>query len=251
MGTTWSSAASSYVGLPSDTIWEILLRASLRSLGKCRILSKEINSRIYESSFLNLHSQRTKTVRGFIAQDYDINNSTFVSTSDIGENSISSSKPPIISFDFLPENLGHTKVIEASTKQGILLCVGTNLADRVYSVCKPCTRQYQIISRHTSLTDFNWPPADYFWLTIPFIGSTVYRSKAHLHFKIVTIRNTLSPLAMEIQVFDSDSWLWKPRKMIKGLLIVSCYERQKLPVSACGARNWFTNKDNILAYNVE
>ncbi|KAF2305737.1 hypothetical protein GH714_007922 [Hevea brasiliensis] len=51
-----------------DIIFEILSRSSLKTLARCRLLSKEINSLTYQSAFLNLHCPRTKTISGYFVQ---------------------------------------------------------------------------------------------------------------------------------------------------------------------------------------
>ncbi|KAM7257754.1 hypothetical protein ACFE04_013495 [Oxalis oulophora] len=232
---------SSAVDLPIDIIVEILSRASLKSLGKCRLLSNETNSLTYRSDFLNVHNQRTKTVRGFFfMQEW---NTTFVSTSE-DVNLISTRQ----FFDYLPDNLLASELV-ASTKQGILLYgkdngIGT---ERKFVVCKPCTRQYLTIP--ASITK-NWGMTQG-------IGLAVLRSNP-LRFKIVLIIWTMSKsyVKRNIHVFDSAVMRWKLPQRISRRRISRPYSRglilyrSQVPVSASGALYWITSTNTIFCYNV-
>ncbi|XP_058002343.1 putative F-box protein At5g52610 [Hevea brasiliensis] len=117
-----------------DIIFEILSRSSLKTLAKCGLLSKEVNSLTYQSAFMNLHCQRTKTISGYFVQSLSYNkfSSTFV------DNICSDYK---LSLDFLRVPVK----IEASTSQGILLCRCNRGTIPRYYVCKPSTKEWQII----------------------------------------------------------------------------------------------------------
>uniref|UniRef100_B9IE03 Uncharacterized protein n=1 Tax=Populus trichocarpa TaxID=3694 RepID=B9IE03_POPTR len=54
--------------LCQDVIYEVLTRLSMKTMGKCRLLSKEHNKLTYESLFTKLHSQRTNIVSSFLIQ---------------------------------------------------------------------------------------------------------------------------------------------------------------------------------------
>ncbi|KAM7260063.1 hypothetical protein ACFE04_015804 [Oxalis oulophora] len=234
---------SSAVDLPSDIIVEILSRASLKSLGKCRLLSNETNSLTYRSDFLNVHHQRTKTVRGFFVQGWNPN---FVSTSE-DENLFFTRQ----SLKYLPDDL------LASTKQGILLYGKTDGRKRTYLVCKPCTRQYLPIPAPT-LED---------WGITEGIGLAVLRSNP-LRFKIVLIIPSFSHMGRDIHVYDSDlmRWNWLPQRIsmrsfdsdfrlmdwIPERIIVQSWllRSNQVPVSASGALYWITSTNTIFSYNV-
>ncbi|KAK8633182.1 hypothetical protein V6N13_014030 [Hibiscus sabdariffa] len=52
----------------NDVMFEILSRTDLKTMKKCRILSKECKDLTYESSFMQLHLQRTTTMVGYLLQ---------------------------------------------------------------------------------------------------------------------------------------------------------------------------------------
>jgi len=65
-----------------DAINEVLIRSSMETMGKYRVLFKEYNKLTYESLFTKLHSQITNIVSGFLIQsmirnEYQV---SFVST---------------------------------------------------------------------------------------------------------------------------------------------------------------------------
>ncbi|KAB2036682.1 hypothetical protein ES319_D03G018700v1 [Gossypium barbadense] len=51
-----------------EILFEIFLRAELKTMKKCRVLSKECKDLTYESSFMRLHSERTSTMVGYLVQ---------------------------------------------------------------------------------------------------------------------------------------------------------------------------------------
>ncbi|EXB77044.1 hypothetical protein L484_014170 [Morus notabilis] len=97
--------------IPYDVILnEILTRTSKETLERCKAVCKRLKEDTYRSSFTKLFLQRTKTVSGFFIQSMRSNqrSSTFMSMD-------AKSK---LSLSFLPSNFK----IEASNKQGLLLC---------------------------------------------------------------------------------------------------------------------------------
>ncbi|MBA0760864.1 hypothetical protein Gotri_023585 [Gossypium trilobum] len=51
-----------------EILFEIFSRAELKTMKKCRVLSKEWKDLTYESSFMRLHSERTSTMVGYLVQ---------------------------------------------------------------------------------------------------------------------------------------------------------------------------------------
>ena len=133
-------------------VFEILSRATLKDVGRCRLVSKAWNLLTYDTSFKQKHSKKTKTISGFFIRGYARKPvSKFVSINALDCDSK-------LSLNFLP---GPAQ-IEASTKQGILLCVKSSetriLGVPEYFVCKPSTKQWQQIpnpKNHINLSNYN------------------------------------------------------------------------------------------------
>jgi hypothetical protein len=107
-----------------DAINEVLIRSSMETMGKYRVLFKEYNKLTYESLFTKLHSQITNIVSGFLIQsmirnEYQV---SFVSTDALRTHTK-------IPFDFLPKHVD----IVSSTNQEFLLCCIHN--ESCYYVC--------------------------------------------------------------------------------------------------------------------
>ncbi|KAK5843676.1 hypothetical protein PVK06_006134 [Gossypium arboreum] len=51
-----------------EILFEIFSRAELKTMKKCRVLSKEWKDLTYQSSFMRLHSERTSTMVGYLVQ---------------------------------------------------------------------------------------------------------------------------------------------------------------------------------------
>ncbi|KAF2287169.1 hypothetical protein GH714_038582 [Hevea brasiliensis] len=210
-----------------DIIIEILSRSSLKTLAKCRLLSKEINSLTYQSDFMNLHCQRTKTISGYFVQNLRRNkySSTFV------DNICSDYK---LSLDFLRVPVK----IEASTSQGILLCSYYMGRIPCYYVCKPSTEEWQIIPN---------PKTRYFTEGFAMI---VLKSNP-LHYRIVRFSSPSGihkRYHLRCELFDSMTRAWKQLQEVEfsyGEFLKSF----EPTVSACGSVHWLTTKDNILAFH--
>ncbi|XP_071724283.1 uncharacterized protein [Rutidosis leptorrhynchoides] len=185
----------SSVDLHSSIIFEILSRASLQTVGKCRLISKEIDNLTYESTFTNLHGERTKTIRGYFLQQ--LRNSyykiTFVS--------FDGKKHDELSLDnFLnPVDRGRSKIV-ASTKQGVLLLINnwTRPVDE-YIVCRPGKELCRVIPN---------PKTRYPSTGFARIGMVVLKSNL-LHFKIVRLTersygNRVNLHSPHCEVFDSN-----------------------------------------------
>ncbi|KAF2305739.1 hypothetical protein GH714_007941 [Hevea brasiliensis] len=210
-----------------DIIFEILSRSSLKTLARCRLLSKEINSLTYQSAFLNLHCPRTKTISGYFVQSlrYNKYSSAFI------DNSCSDYK---LSLDFLCVPVK----IEASTSQGILLCSYNRERIPRYYVCKPSTEEWQIIPN---------PKTRYFTEGFAMI---VLKSNP-LHYRIVRFSRPLGShkrYHLRCELFDSMTRAWKQLQEVKfsyGEFLKSF----EPTVSACGSLHWLTTKNNILAFH--
>lgn len=188
----------SHDGLTNDMIFEILSRASLETVGKCRLVSRECNEITYETSFRDLHSARTRTVSGFFVQGSTNNDCrcSFVPLNGDGG--------PVLSLGCLP---GPVKIVAGHG--GILLC-RKERADRSpyvpqYYVCKPSTGEWMKIpnprTKHSTLET----------------AMVVVRSKPELHYKILRISNPhcKNHGVFGCEIFDSVAGGWKRLPDIK------------------------------------
>jgi len=217
-----------------DIIFEILTRSSMETVEKCRLLSKECNKITYESTFTNHHSQRTNIISGFFMQSMIRNKfySSFVSVDTL--------KPyPKLSLNFLPASIE----IVASTNQGLLLCQTHHRPQ--YYVCKPTTKQWQIIPN---------PKMRYQTLETSMI---VIRSNP-LHYKIVRFSEPKTRYqdkefyryhCVRCELFDSKTWKWKQLEEVK--LPQTELLSRNTNVSVNGSLHWLTWKRNdIFAFHV-
>jgi hypothetical protein len=122
--------------LCSNIIYKVLTYSSMKTIGKCRVLSKECNKFTYEFTFTNLHSQRTNTISGFFIQSMIKKNEYHISFVLID----TSMHHPKMSFNFLPS---HVEIM-TSTNQGVLLCHTYN--GPCYYMCNHNTKQWKRIS---------------------------------------------------------------------------------------------------------
>ncbi|GMY36909.1 F-box protein At5g49610-like [Fagus crenata] len=129
--------------MEEDMILEILSRARLEDVARCRLVSKNLNSTTYESWFRKALCERTKAISGFFVQGLDMRKYEFKFVSN---NNLDSDIN--LSLNFLPCPLGTVK-IAAATKQGIVLCVNEKQPRRLripeYYVCKPSTKEWHKI----------------------------------------------------------------------------------------------------------
>lgn len=188
--------------LPTDMLSEIFSRTSLKTLGRCRLVSKDLNSTTYNSSFMQDFRHRTKTVSGFFAEDLSVNKITsqFFSLTNFGI-----APDSTLSLKFLPCNVK----IKAATKQGILLCVNELNTRRLripeYYVCKPSTKEWHQIPN---------PKTRYFTERIAMVA---VRSDP-LCYKIVRFSQPKCPCknykstsynTLHCEIFSSETWIWK------------------------------------------
>ena len=128
--------------LPPDILFEIFSRTDLKTIGRCRMVSKDLNLITYELSFMQVFRHKTKTISGFFTQTSFSSkpmSQCFVSIMDFGTDS------NLLTLKFLH---CHAK-IKVTTKQGILLCVNENNTRKLripeYYVCKPSTEEWHHI----------------------------------------------------------------------------------------------------------
>ncbi|GMY35979.1 F-box protein At5g49610-like [Fagus crenata] len=220
--------------LPPDIFFEILTRATFKDIVRCRLVSKDWNSITYESSFMQAHSERTKTITGFFLQSY-------YASKPIHEFVPGSDQFPELSLKFLP---GPIKA-EACTKQGIFLCVN-NYTTKIplYYVCKPSTKQWQKIPN---------PKTRFFTQRC---GMLVARSNP-LHYKIVRfskpkqaciMHNSVLYDSLYCEIFYSKTWAWK--KLEKLVLLPHLVFLGFQPaVSACGSLHWLLTDHTVFAFH--
>ncbi|KAF4372545.1 hypothetical protein F8388_027218 [Cannabis sativa] len=122
--------------LPLDIfLYEILCRASLETVARCRLVSKEVNDATYESYFTQLFHKRTNITSGIhiLSQKRSNYYTNYISIHSSAKLSLRK---------FLPPNIR----IEAATKQGLLLCIDRSChIIPKYLVCKPTTQQWRTI----------------------------------------------------------------------------------------------------------
>ncbi|XP_035551097.1 F-box protein At5g49610-like [Juglans regia] len=225
--------------LPSDIIFEILSRTSLKTLGRCALVCKDWNRMVYESSFMHPFCQRTKTISGFFMQSRFVGRpfAEFVSNYSMQD---SNSK---LSLDFLPRNVN----IEAATKQGILLCV-KKLDTKIlripeYYVCKPSTKEWHKIPN---------PKTRYFTERLAMV---VLRSQP-LHYVIVRFSeprsrwrtyNSKMYISHHCEIFYSETWAWKQLQDV--LLPYDMFFGTDPAVSACGVLHWLMSNNQVFAFD--
>ncbi|XP_065879335.1 F-box protein At5g49610-like [Euphorbia lathyris] len=226
-------SSSTQVQVTSDMLFEILSRSSFKTLATCRLLSKDCNRLTYESSFLNLHSQRTNNLLGFFLQT--------MRGSKTPASFFSYENPNFhISLDFLLSP-SPSVMIKASSLQGILVCIEDKMIPRYY-VCKPTTKEWERIPN---------PKTKYFTESI---AIKVLKSKP-LHYKIVRLSQPKLRFfgkynCLRCEIFDS---MVSNRRQIEQVKL-SCDDQiySWIPaISVCGKFHWMTIKKNILAFDVD
>ncbi|GKV49710.1 hypothetical protein SLEP1_g56445 [Rubroshorea leprosula] len=219
-----------------DLLFEILSRTPLQTLGKCRLLSKECNNLTYESRFMQLHSARTRTLSGFFVQSLRRNkyNSTFVSIENPHDSKL-------ISLDFLP----HPVKIEACSKQGIMLCSSQYPHETQYYICKPSSKQWQVLPNPNPQCSTER------------IAMIVLRLNP-LRFKIVRFSKPepehdlmfdAYPSTLQCEIFYSRDWSWKQSVKVK----LPFYERLGLKpaISVSNQLHWLTSERNVFSFDME
>ncbi|KAH1131868.1 hypothetical protein J1N35_003246 [Gossypium stocksii] len=211
----------------NDVLLEIFSRADLKTMKKCRVLSKECKDLTYESTFMRLHSQRTSTMVGYLLQcsknfGYSWRHrlsSNFVSIANSGlEPKLT---PKFLSF--LPEPVQ----VVATVNEGLVLCSTRLYGENRFYICKPSTQQ---------------------WEFIPAPNPGFYRSKISmlvlgsnpLRFKIVGLSDSIDD-KHSVSDSESDSESDLDSEKNQG-------------VSACGGLHWLIfnreqDKDIVLSFD--
>lgn len=181
--------------LPPDMLYEVLTWCDVNALVSHRLVCKEWPPLLSKSHFINLHLQRTKTLRGFFLQSmhegylYDID---FVTPS---------SPPTLPSLKFLPEAVKIEASTGGQTGHGLLCCVNLDYKHRRYYVCKPTTREWTRIPN---------PTTRFFTLKM---GMAIVSMGSPPTFKIVRLSAKENYGAKcrtyHAEVFDSAKWAWK------------------------------------------
>ncbi|XP_010473688.1 PREDICTED: putative F-box protein At3g10240 [Camelina sativa] len=218
-----------------DMTQEVLSYLPASDLGKFRLLNKECNKRSYESWFLDLNLHRTNSVSGCFLQSRYYEQGYKIRTSFIHERSNLQNNDGV-SIDFLPPG-NNVKIKACDASHGILLCVNDRGVVPEYIVCKPTTKQYQIIPNP------NGRSCDRS-LGIAVIGLDPFRYKIIRLSKTSGMDRNLRTLACE--VFDSGSFAWKRLKNLRlprtdGLILSN-------PVQASGFLHWRSRNDNVIRF---
>ncbi|GMI97795.1 hypothetical protein like AT1G64295 [Hibiscus trionum] len=221
-------------GFNSDVLFEILSRADLKTMSKCRLLSRECNALTYTPSFVRSHCERTNTLCGYLfcisTQSRDLGR-----FSSIG-NPVPAVRPKSINFKFLCDTKNSLRIL-AVVDIGLFLCQrGIR-----YVVCKPTTCQWRVIPAPRSQDSSQ--PSPYFM--------TVLKSKP-LKFKILRLR--LQPHGVgnfNCEIFDSDIWAWKQLDDLN-LPDSQSLKDYRHAISVCGRLYWITliqDEYNILIFD--
>ncbi|MBA0819748.1 hypothetical protein Gohar_019803, partial [Gossypium harknessii] len=228
----------------TDILFEILSRADLKTMKKCRVLSKECKDLTYESNFIRLHSQRTSTMVGYLVQSSRLFGQL---TSDLVSGL--DPKPTQDFLNFLPP----PGWIVATVNGGLVLCTLGKRRDDPFYICKPTTKQWEVVPS----------PNPRFWtakISMLVLGSNP------LWFKIVRLsdsRDDTIDLELDLdseysneednfnvfsnekswhcEIFDSKSWEWRQSDDLK--LTHDDYFECNQDVSACSALHWLMFND--------
>ncbi|CAA0314106.1 unnamed protein product [Arabidopsis thaliana] len=192
-----------------DTIQEVLSYLRGSEIGKLRLINKECNKRSYESWFVNLNLHRTNNISGYFLERYERGYNLIPVFSMRGEIWITKESPSIFCHKERP-------IPE-------------------YIVCKPTTKQYQIIPNpKVRSCDKS--------LGLTVTGLQPFRYKIFRLSKSPGMTRNLRTFACE--VFDSDSFMWKRLKNLRlprtdGLILSN-------PVQASGFLHWRSWNHNVI-----
>ncbi|MCD7452984.1 hypothetical protein HAX54_019043 [Datura stramonium] len=209
---TAASSSSSPLPLPSDIIFKILTRTSLRTLDTCKAVNKEWHDLIFESSFMPQFCARNQNISGYFVQTLSKTKhlTEFVSMDGCSGNSTTAPLHLPIDDELVKPrgNYCFDMKIEASTKQGMLCCVRRAKHEYRYHVCKPSTKQWLKLPN---------PRTRYSTVKVALI---VLRSNP-LYFRIIrlssprTVYHHYRKLGLEYyrcEIFDSECWEWRQGK---------------------------------------
>ncbi|GMI89408.1 hypothetical protein HRI_002610100 [Hibiscus trionum] len=237
----------------NDVLFEILSRTELKTMKKCRILSKECKDLTFESSFTRLHAQRTTTMVGYLLQSLRRANrvdSLFLSI----DNPDLDRKITRNFLDFLSERV--PVEILATVDEGLVFCCTRQFrADKFY-ICKPSTQQSEVVPS---------PNPRHFTEKVGMLvlGSNPLRFKIvrlsdAVHDEVEHARPTYSEVGFDdecyghkryhCEIFDSKSWEWKQSDD----LMLSYYDvlNNKPAVSAQGGLHWLMYNMDQCNYNI-
>lgn len=243
-----SSSSSSSSSLPSDMIFEILTRTSLKTLDACKALNKECHDMISESSFMPQFCRRSQNISGYFVQDLFQNKhvTEFVSMEGCSGNSKAPFHLPIDDSTVQPQfNENFDMKIVASTKQGTLCCVRETKSEERYHICKPSTKQWIKLPN---------PRVRYSTVRV----ALMLRSNP-LHFKIIRLSSPgtlyhhyriLEQDYYRREVFDSKAWKWE---QVKDLLVPQdlVFDKFTPAVNASGLVYFKLNDHLIIALNYD
>ncbi|KAK6785520.1 hypothetical protein RDI58_018975 [Solanum bulbocastanum] len=241
--------ASSSSPLPSEIIFEILTRTSLKTLDECKAVNKECHDIVFESNFMPQFCQRSQNISGYFVQTL-LNNkhvTEFVSMDGCSGNTKPPFHLPINDITAMPCGDFDMKIV-ASTKQGILCCVRRIGSRYRYYICKPSTKQW-----------IKLPNPRVRFETVK-VALIVLKSNP-LHFKIIRLSSprtsyhhyrVLGKDYYRREVFDSEHWKWKQEK---DLLVPEflCFDMFAPAVNASGLVYFKLRDDLVMAldYNGE
>lgn len=223
--------------LPSDVVFEILIRTDIELLPTLARVCKGWCNLISHPHFVHRHQQRSKTVHGFIFRP----ELKWAWPEEIFFVPHPSSPLPeaLPDLDFLPEPV---KIVASST-HGLLCCVGLEYG-RKYYVCKPTTKEWTLIP--TPRTRYKTLKMD---MVVTFKENTVW-------FKIVRVSKHKRKPQFTWQVFDSETWEWTELKHIQSYLGSMKLESHDMKIGLVvkGCLCWIAYKKygsaQIMAFNV-
>ncbi|XP_070035917.1 F-box protein At5g49610-like [Nicotiana tomentosiformis] len=241
-----ASTSSSSSTLPSDIIFEILTRTSLKTLDTCKSVNKQWHNLISESSFMPQFCEKSHNISGYFVQS--LSRSKHV-TEFVSLNGCSGKTPLYLPMETIKPkdkifNYDCDIKIEASSKQGILCCLRRIKHKYRYYVCKPSTKQWVKLPN---------PKMRYSTVKLALI---VLKSNP-LNFKIIRLSSTRTVYHHYInlgldyyrsEVFDSEAWEWRKRKDI--LFPQEIYVDMFTPtVNASGLVYFKLGDDLVMALN--
>ncbi|KAB2072436.1 hypothetical protein ES319_A07G015500v1 [Gossypium barbadense] len=231
----------------NDVLLEIFSRADLKTMKKCRVLSKECKDLTYESTFIRPHSQRTSTMVGYLLQCMKIFvygwrdrfTSNFVSIANSGL------EPKLTRnvLNFLPEQAQ----IVAAVNEGLVLCSPRIYGENWFYICKPSTQQWEFIPA---------PNRRFYSDDTHSVSVSESDSESDLDSEYsdeeVNDRVVSNEKLWHCEIFDSKSWEWKQSDDLK--LTYDDFFKNEQGVSACGGIHWLISnreqdKDIVLSFD--
>ncbi|KAK8543072.1 hypothetical protein V6N13_136386 [Hibiscus sabdariffa] len=225
--------------LNTDVTFEILSRTDLKTMKKCRVLSRECNTLTYESDFMQCHIKRTNILCGYLIQSLSFSHLYFTFLSD-DEPGINDRK---LKFDFL--HADHVEIL-AVTETGLVFCKSQHPENQHY-FCKPTTQQRELMpSPNPPYPATQYPPEKIAMIVLQSID---------LWFKIVWLSDNSESYDhtykfLQCKIFDSNTWAWKQSDDLK-LSYDEVFESTDA-ISIHGGLHWLTltgKKYRILTFH--